>query len=215
MALSIVANVTKPGGERGPRIGCVLLAAGGSKRLGRPKQLVRRRNRPLLLDAVEAARAALDADGATAVVLGAGALKLRNVLRRAPTGRSGRSPVRIAYNALWREGLAGSLRAGLDALPRTVRAALITVVDQPDVDAAALRRLIVAWRTRPGVPAAAYYSGRAGVPAILPRRLWPAVRLLEGDVGARALLRGMRGLTLVEMPEAALDVDTEEDVARL
>ncbi len=216
MGLSIVGNVTKPGGERGGRIGCVLLAAGGSRRLGRPKQLVRRGNRPLLLGALAAARGALDVDGAIVVVLGASALKLRTVLRRAaPRGRSGLAPVRIAYNARWREGLGSSLRAGLDALPRKARAALVTLVDQPDVDAAALQRSIAAWRKRPGMPAAAYYSGRAGVPAILPRRLWPAVRALEGDFGARALLRGTRELTLVAMPEAQLDVDTEEDVARL
>jgi molybdenum cofactor cytidylyltransferase len=78
-----------------------------------------------------------------------------------------------------------------------------------------LARLITAWRKRPGVPAAAHYSGGAGVPAILPRRLWHAARSLEGDVGARALLRGMRELTIVEMPEAEVDVDTPEDLARL
>ena len=89
------------------------------------------------------------------------------------------------------------------------------LVDQPDVDAAALSRLIAAWRKRPAVPAAAHYAGRAGVPAILPRRVWHAARSLQGDVGARALLRDAPVLTLVEMPEAELDVDTTEDLARL
>jgi molybdenum cofactor cytidylyltransferase len=216
MGLSIVANVTKPGGERRARLGCIVLAAGGSKRLGRPKQLVRRGNCPLLLSALAAARGALLPEDTAVVVLGAGALRLRNLLRRAaPRKMNDASPTRVAYNALWRAGLASSLRVGLDALPRTARAALVMVVDQPDVDAAALSRLIAAWSKRPQVPAAAHYAGRAGVPAILPRRLWHAARSLEGDVGARALLRSARDLTLVEMPEAALDVDTEEDVARL
>jgi molybdenum cofactor cytidylyltransferase len=211
MALSIVANMTKPGGERRAQIACVLLAAGGSSRLGQPKQLVRRGNRPLLLHALAAARGALGRDAATVVVLGAAALRLRNVLQRsAPNGAAS-----VAYNALWRAGLAGSLRVGLDALPRTARAALVTLVDQPNVDAGALRRLIAAWRARPGVPAAAHYAGRAGVPAILPRRLWQAARGLEGDAGARALLRSAPTVTLVEMPEAELDIDTAEDLARL
>src|SRR5215471_9526321 len=83
MALSIVANVVNPGARRRARISCVLLAAGGSTRLGRPKQLVRRGNRPLLLNALAAARGALGRDGATVVVLGAAALRLRNLLRRA------------------------------------------------------------------------------------------------------------------------------------
>ena len=205
--------------RREARIACVLLAAGGSSRLGRPKQLVRRGNRPLLLHALAAAHGALGRDDATVVVLGAGALRLRNVLRRAETRKlntlNGAASARVTYNAFWRAGLAGSLRIGLDALPRTAGAALVTVVDQPNVDAASLRRLIAAWRKRPGVPAAAHYAGRAGVPAILPRRLWRAARSLEGDVGARALLRGAPVLTLVEMPEAELDVDTAEDLARL
>jgi molybdenum cofactor cytidylyltransferase len=216
MALSIVANVTKPGGGRRLQIGCVLLAAGESSRLGRPKQLVRRRNRPLLLHALAAARGALGPDETTVVVLGAGALKLRNVLRRSqPRARNGVALARVAYNARWRAGIAASLRVGLDALPRTARAALVTLVDQPNVDAAVLRRLVAAWRARPATPAAARYSGRAGVPAILPRRLWHAARSLEGDVGARALLRTAPKVTLVEMPEAELDVDTEKDLARL
>lgn len=216
MGLSIVANVTKPGVRRRASIACVLLAAGGSKRLGRPKQLVRRGNRPLLLNALAAARGALGDDGATVVVLGAGALRLRNVLRRAaPRKLNGAASPYVAYNALWRAGLASSLRVGLKALPRTASAALVTVVDQPDVDSAALSRLIAAWRKRPQVAAAAHYAGHAGVPAILPRRLWHAARSLEGDSGARSLLRRARELTLVEMPEAELDVDTEEDVARL
>jgi molybdenum cofactor cytidylyltransferase len=193
-----------------------LLAAGGSKRLGRPKQLVRRGNRPLLLSALAAVRGALGGDGATVVVLGSGALRLRNVLRRAaPRKLNGSASAYVAYNALWRAGLASSLRVGLDALPRTASAALVTVVDQPNVDSAALSRLIAAWRKRPHVAAAAHYAGHAGVPAILPRRLWHASRSLEGDSGARALLRRARELTLVEMPEAELDIDTEEDVARL
>ena len=207
--------MTKPAARARARIACVLLAAGGSSRLGRPKQLVRRRGRPLLLRALEAACAALHPGDRIVVVLGANALRLRRVLRRAAPVRQGELTVSVAYNARWAAGLAGSLRAGLDALPRAPRAALVLLVDQPDVDAAALRRLLAAWRRRPTVPAAARYAGRAGVPAILPRSLWRALRALDGDAGARALLRGARELTLVDMPEAELDVDTPGDLARL
>jgi CTP:molybdopterin cytidylyltransferase MocA len=191
------------------RIACVLLAAGGSSRLGRPKQLVRRRLRPLLLHALAAARGSQFADEDIVVVLGAEAPRLRALLRRhAPR-------VRVAANALWATGLASSLRAGLAAAPRGAAAALVLLVDQPNVDAAALRRLVAAWRRRPSVPAAAHYSGLAGVPAILPRRAWREVRTLDGDAGARALLRNADAITLVAMPEAALDVDTPADLAQL
>ncbi len=110
--------------------------------------------------------------------------------------------------------MATSLRAGLAAVPRSAQAALVLLVDQPRVDAAALQRLVAAWRRRPALPAAARYAGNPGVPAVLPRRHWRAVRALRGDEGARALLRDSP-VTLVEMPEAALDVDTPADLLAL
>lgn len=193
---------------RASDIACVLLAAGGSRRLGRPKQFLRYRGRPLLLLAVAAARSALPRSPLV-VVVGADALRVRLALRRARCG------ARVVRNALWHEGMATSLRAGLAAADRTANAALMLLVDQPLVDAAALARLVAAWRRRPGVPAVARYDGRTGVPAVLPRRHWRALKSLRGDEGARALLRSSATLTLVDMPEAALDVDTPADVRRL
>lgn len=189
------------------RLAAVLLAAGGSRRLGTPKQLLRRRIRPLLVSAVEALHAATG--GPVIVVVGAHALRLRGALRRAG------APSIVVHNSGWSTGLAGSLRAGLNAIGSAAEAALICLTDQPDVDAMALGRLIAAWQRRPHAPAAARYGGRVGVPAILPRRSWRAVAGLAGDEGARALLRGHANITIVEMPEAAFDVDTPTDAARL
>jgi CTP:molybdopterin cytidylyltransferase MocA len=169
---------------------------------------VRRRGRALLLHAVAAAREALP-HAPLIVVVGADALRIRLTLRRA------RCSARVAANAEWERGMATSLHAGIAAIPRCVGAALVLLVDQPNVDAAALERLVAAWRLRPGVPAAARYDGRVGVPAILPRRHWRALQALRGDEGARALLRAEPMLTTVDMPEAALDVDTPADLRRL
>ncbi len=160
------------------------------------------------MNALAAARDALDG-GEIVVVLGSSAPRLRALLRRhAPD-------VRIALNPRWHTGLASSLQAGLRAAPRDARAVLLSLVDQPDVGAAALRRLLAAWRRRPALPAAALYAGRPGVPAVFPRAHWPALRAVRGDAGARAVLRASPALTLVAMPEASFDVDTPEDLARL
>lgn len=183
------------------RLCCVLLAAGGSARLGRPKQLLRRRVRPLLLDAYRAAAEVLP--GRVLVVLGADALRMRRMLARHAGG------ARVVKNARWREGMGSSLRLGLACLPPACSAALVALCDQPEVDGLALDRLIAAWRRRPGHPAAAAYAGRLGVPAVLPRRLWHAVG--DGDRGARELLRGSGPVSCVDMPEATIDVDTRED----
>jgi molybdenum cofactor cytidylyltransferase len=200
--------MSRAAARKGSPVACVLLAAGGSQRLGQPKQLVRHRVRPLLLHAVEAAHLALPGSPLI-VVLGAHALRLRLLLRRADCGAI------AVRNPRWAEGLAGSLQTGLAAAPRGTRAILVLLSDQPQVGARALLRLVRAWRGRPGLPAAAAYLDRAGVPAILPRRSWPALRALRGDSGARALLRDTAALTLVGMPEAALDIDTPADVAKL
>lgn len=192
-----------------PAVTAVVLAAGGSTRLGTPKQLARRHGRALLVRAVAAAAAATGRP--VIVVVGAEALRLRALVARSFP----RAAVDIVYHAGWRSGLAGSLRRGLAAVPDDARAVLCVLSDQPLVDARSLDRLIGAWRRRPAHAAAARYSGRLGVPAILPRRSFPALRTLTGDEGARRVLAADPHPTAVDMPEAAFDVDTFDDLARL
>lgn len=215
-----------------------MLAAGGSRRLGTPKQLLRIRGQRLLGRAIETAEAATP--GRVAVVIGADALRLRLLIRRHHPG------VHAIANPGWAAGMAGSLQAGLAALPARATAVLLLLSDQPAVDTAAVRRLVRAWRRRPGRAAAAAYGGGVetpaaanggvldpdatagrdaagtpeatsggvlGAPAILPRALWKDARRLRGDMGARKLLRaGEAVVTAVTMPEAAWDIDAPEDL---
>ena len=184
-----------------------MLAAGGSRRLGRPKQLVRYRQRALLLHALDAAAAV--APGRVVVVLGADALRLRALLRR-----NGADAIPVS-NSRWQHGLAGSLQAGLAAMPPATRAVLVMLADQPAVSAAALSRLLDAWSRRPNLTAAARYARGIGVPAIFPRAVWQQLESLEGDTGARAILRAGAEITAVDMPEAELDIDTAVDLEKL
>ncbi len=182
-----------------------MLAAGGSSRLGTPKQLLRIQGRRLLSRAIDSAEAVTP--GRVVVVLGADALRMRSLVRRHHPGTCS------VDNSRWAEGMAGSLRVGLAVLPASASAALLMVSDQPAVDRASLRRLVRAWRRRTGKAAVAAYEGVTGVPAILPRALWRQARRLGGDSGARGLLRGDRiAVTEVNMPEAAWDIDMREDL---
>ena len=183
----------------------VVLAAGAGRRFGATKQLAQSGGETLVARAARRALACCPAG--VVVVTGSRATVVAWAL--------GSLPVRIARNRHWRSGMAGSLRCGLAALGRAPTAALVLLCDQPAVSSADLRRLITAWQSRPHCVAAARYGAVLGVPAIFPRRYWAELRLLRGDRGARPVIAAAAGVTAVEMPSAALDVDTPADLVRL
>lgn len=194
----------------GYSIWTIILAAGGSARLGRPKQLLRR-NAETLLTGTCALASTISGQNVV-IVLGAQRLRLQSHLRRnAATGR-------IVFNRNWRRGLGSSLALAVRALPVTARAALIVLCDQPNIRTASLRRLCRAHREHPRAIIASRYAGRRGVPAILPRTSFRELARLDADAGARDLLNGadprFRVVT-VDMPEAVCDVDTPADAAAL
>jgi molybdenum cofactor cytidylyltransferase len=188
----------------------IILAAGASARLGTPKQLLRVQSRTLLARTVTLAESI--ARARVVVVAGAESLRIRSHLRRnAPH-------VRVAYNRRWKAGMGTSLAAGVKALPKDAGAILVMLCDQPDIDARCLARLLDRARARRSAVVASHYRGRYGVPAILPRTVFPALRRLTGDRGARDLLNGAGGridIVGVDMPEAAVDIDTPGDLAEL
>ncbi len=186
----------------------IVLAAGGSSRLGRPKQFIRWRGRTLLARTLTIAEQVTP--GRIIVVVGASRARSRAVVRRfAPHAL-------VVANSQWRDGMSGSLERGLAILPASARAALLLTVDQPLITARHLDRLIAMWSRRPNFAAAASYASRIGVPAILTRRIWRATRHGSGDVGARNILRrNADRVTKVELPAAAIDVDTPSDLARI
>lgn len=190
-----------------PSVAALLLAAGASRRLGAPKQLLRDAQGHTVL--VQTIRAAIAAGCApVVVVLGAHAADVQRLLSTEVPNED----VSVVLNAEWETGMATSLRCGLDAIATsTVTAALLLACDQPAVSTEHLRALIAAYGASGG-RVVSHYGQVAGVPVLWPRDDWAAMRALTGDRGARALLRGdERGVAL---PGGALDLDTPADVAR-
>jgi xanthine/CO dehydrogenase XdhC/CoxF family maturation factor/CTP:molybdopterin cytidylyltransferase MocA len=185
----------------------IILAAGGSRRLGRPKQLVEIAGQSLVRRAAESALAA--GTGSVHVVVGAEVTRVQTALEDLP--------VDLIVNEAWREGVASSIRAAIDAIERRdrpVETILLMLCDQPGVTADVLRRLLDAYRaTRAPVVASRYPEG-PGVPALFHAELFPALKTLDGDVGARELIRHL-DRDVVTIPFALTgDVDTEADVRR-
>lgn len=185
-----------------PDVHGLLLAAGGSRRLGQPKQLLELAGVPLVR------RAATD----LARVCGGGVTVMTGADAEAVAGALGGLGLSLCHNPRWRAGLAGTIAAGLAALGDW-RAVLIAACDQPGITAAELGRLVAAWAADPARPAAARYDGVTGIPALFPRAWEGRLMALEGDQGARALLRDRSAeITAVDLPGAATDVDAPADV---
>jgi molybdenum cofactor cytidylyltransferase len=185
----------------------LLLAAGRASRFGATKVLAEYHGEALV---VRAARQLVPVcDGAVTVVVGADGLQVAAALRAALPA------VQVVDNPAWAEGLGRSLAAGVAALPGDAAAVLVLLADQPAVTTAHLAGLAAAWRAAPDRVVAAAFAGTVGVPAVLPRRLFATLQSLHGDQGARALLQAEPELVAVPLPEAALDVDTPDDLARL
>lgn len=201
--------------RRGGGLLCgVVLAAGASTRMGRAKQLLPLRGRPLLQHVLDAAAAAgLDE---IVLVLGPRAAEIGPALTL-PRDRV----VRVVDDPLCASGQAASLRAGLQAADPRAAAAVVLLGDQPGVTAALIERVVAAFREG-GAPAARpVYAAAGGArtpghPVVLARRLWPALATLHGDEGARALLAAHpEWLFEVEIEgEPPADVDTHDDYRR-
>lgn len=182
----------------------VVLAAGTSSRLGRAKQLLPYRGRPITRHVVDTAIAAgLDE---VIVVLGHAAEEVRAALDLRP-------PARAVVNTDYASGQASSLREGLRAVSAGVRAAVILLGDQPGIAAGSIRKALEAYDETGGPIVRAMYGGRPGHPVLLDRSVWDEVERLEGDLGARAVMRahGVRVVPVEIEGEPPVDVDTWDD----
>ncbi len=131
----------------------------------------------------------------------------------------GEREVDTVSNPDWREGLAGSLHSGIAALPDTVDGALIMLGDMPLVQKSTLQALRTAFVTAGGARIVyPDYGGRQGNPVLFPARFFDDILKLQGDGGAKGLLRKYASDTMaipVESEEILLDINSEEDYNRI
>jgi molybdenum cofactor cytidylyltransferase len=190
----------------------IILAAGMSRRLGRPKQLVHVGGRFLLHWAIEAAlRSRLER---VVLVLGHEAPRILETL-----GSFLRDPrFGTVINERYGEGMAQSLRTGLLAVKEAFPSAMFLLGDQPLVDAPTIDLLLVRFRTSRRDICVPVHQGQRGHPVLFSEAMYDSILALKGDVGARELIRANPDRVLLvelEGPQGFLDVDTAGDLDRL
>lgn len=190
-------------------VAALVLAGGGSSRLGRAKQLEPWGDTTLLGHVIDAVRNYPVEE--VWVVLGA---ELDHILDQVDLTDCG-----IVENPEWEEGIASSLRVGLDALLQKSRceAALVIIGDQPDVDAEVVARVLETFEESAAPVVIPKYRYTWGNPVVIDRSLWPRVMSLTGDEGAQRLFQAhpewVEEVWVEQLPPR--DVDTESDVAEL
>jgi len=187
--------------------GTIILAAGESRRLGQPKQNLVFQNKTLLERAIEAA---LESGcKPVIVVLGANA-GLIDV--------AANEDVKLVHNPDWNEGMASSIRAGINELNTCsdIDSVLIMLCDQPFVDAKLIGDMQARQQQTGKAIVACSYGNTIGVPALLSRSLFPELLLLRGTEGAKHILKDRpQELTIVPFEKGIVDIDTFDDYNRL
>ena len=189
------------------KIGVIVLAAGSSSRMrGASKQLLQFRGKTLLRLAAETA---LQTEFSTVVILGAENERFRKEVEDLP--------VTIAVNENWKDGISSSIKKGLLVVVKNDwDAAIIMLCDQPLVTPEVLIRLADAFTQTKKPIAASRYENTVGVPALFAREIFIELNDLQNDEGAKKIIvKDLRRTVLIDVPEAAVDVDTLTDFEKL
>lgn len=189
-------------------IGIILLAAGSSSRMGRPKQLLDFQGKKLIQIVTERLLACRCFP--TVVVLGANAAEIAPHL-------SMYHDLSLIQNLNWQSGMASSIQCGIEFLETmfpNVSHAMIALVDQPFVEVEHYYRLVEASDAQPDRVIAAFYEGKVGAPMVFPARYFPVLSRLRGDEGARAVVRDLPEgeVVRVAVPRGGEDWDSAGDL---
>jgi len=190
-------------------VGAVILAAGGSSRLGEPKQLLNFRGETLVRRAVRAAEEARCAS--VVVVVGEAAHAIQDELRQT-------SAVTV-QNPDWQRGLGTSIQRGLEHLIETapaIDAALLLTCDQPLVNASTIAALIAEKDKTRKPMVASSYANTLGIPALFDRSCFDDLLALPDNSGAKALIAARpNDVASIAFDDGAIDIDTPADFQRL
>ncbi len=187
----------------------VLLAAGASARLGRPKQLLKYGRSTLLGHSLEAALSTT-ANGVV-VVLGANAHNIQPLT--AP------KKLVVVTNPHWQEGIASSIRLGLNRvlveIPDT-GLVLFMPCDQPFINPALMDNLVTLQQQTGKPIAASSYAGTLGIPAVFSKTLFDELHELTGDAGAKKIiLQHLADTVSIPFSGGEVDIDTPADLEQL
>jgi molybdenum cofactor cytidylyltransferase len=191
------------------KIGLILLAAGASRRLGKPKQLLELGGKTLLLRSAEAANNS-QCD-AIVVVLGSNSEGFKGELEELD--------LENVYNEYWTDGMGSSISAGMKRLLEiepNLNAAIVMVCDQPFVSSEIIDKLIGKFLDEKKSIVASKYAESFGVPALFERDLFPDLMDLRGTKGAKTLILKYQSLAaFIDFPRGNVDIDSAEDHFKL
>lgn len=190
-------------------IGIIILAAGASTRLGQPKQLLTYQGKSLIRHITEVAINSQCRP--VVVVLGADAEIIEPHLINLD--------VHIVHNHQWSTGMASSIRCGLNAIgaiASEIESIVLMLCDQPFVFPDLINQLVARYQATNSIVVASEYAGILGVPTIFHKTLFSDLALLQGDIGAREIIRQhYSNCSSIHFAEGVIDVDTLEDYEQL
>jgi molybdenum cofactor cytidylyltransferase len=189
--------------------GIIILAAGASTRLGKPKQLLHFNDKSLLQHAIDTAESA--EGNPVIVVLGSSAGLIQAALES--------ERAQIVINENWQDGMSSSICCGLKALINSnpkIEEVILLLADQPFIASSLLTQLKEKKMETGKSIVACTYKNHPGVPALFSRDFFPALLSLKGPQGARKLFFEFPdSLACIPFPLGSIDIDTIEDYTAL
>ena len=189
--------------------GIIILAAGNSSRLGEPKQLLQYQNKSLIRHVAEAAVSAIDSP--VIIVTGSVQNQIADELQGLP--------VHFVQNNEWQEGMASSIRIGINELSKInsqTEGVILAVSDQPFVTSELFFHLIQKSETSENSIVACSYQNTLGTPVLFPKKYFDSLLALNGVEGAKKLLKRFENdVVNIPFPLGGVDIDTQEDYRKL